>query len=176
MAGAAASRRQWPSCVAAVVVLIALLTLVLPAVVAVAWPQPPLPSDPPVRVRVTPERGALGGGLLEPGVADYRPVAIHNDGTVGFRYDLTVRARGPLAGLVLVEFRGVAGECDAAAFAAGERIAGPAPMGLLVREGGRTLEPGTSELLCARVELPQGARAPSAEPTDAVLRVSAVQR
>ncbi|HWH31169.1 MAG TPA: hypothetical protein VNU01_00715 [Egibacteraceae bacterium] len=176
MAGAAASRRQWTSCVAAVVVLIALLTLVFPVVRALAGPQPAAPASSPVLVRVTPATGALGGGRLEPGVADYRPVEVHNDGTVAFRYDLTVSARGPLVGIVLVEFRGVARHCDAATFAAGERVAGPAPMGLLVREGGRTLAPGASELLCARVELPDGARTPSAEPTDAVLRVSAVQR
>lgn len=177
-ATAAAGRgRVWPRALAALVVLGALVFLLQPALLAVAAPGPaPAPVNP-VRVRVTPAADALGGGTLRPGEPRYHPVRVHNDGAAAFRYDLTVAATGNLARLITVEFRLADGGCDAVAFAGGgQAVAGPDTMAELVRQGGRTLPPGASELLCARVELPAHAPMPSGVPVaDAVLRITAVQ-
>ena len=162
---------------AALVVLAGLLFLIQPALLAVAAPgQAALPPVNPVRVRIAPAAGALGGGTLRPGVPHFRPVRIHNDGESRFRYDVAIVATGELTRLVRVEFRAVEESCDAAAFAASPAVvAGPAPMENFAGSAGRVLDPGASELLCARLELPRHAAAPAGPPVaDAVLRVSAV--
>lgn len=170
--------RLWPSCLAAVAVLASLLFMVQPALLAVAAPgaQAGAPANPVV-VRISPAHNALGGGALAPGTPRYHLVRVHNDGGSRFRYELSVRTSGALAGIVMVEVRAVPGTCDAAAFASGVAVAGPAPMADVRGHGPAPLDAGQADTLCARVELPSDAVVPrGAGPTDAVLRVSAVQR
>lgn len=175
---ARAERRLWPSCLAAFAVVSALVFFLQPALSAVAAPGVAAPPDNPVRVRISPAHDALGGGALSPGTPRYHLIRVHNDGGSRFRYEVSVRTSGPLARLISVEFRAVSGVCDAAAFqAARVVVAGPAPMADVHGHGPAPLDPGQAAALCARVELPGDAVVdPAAGASDAVLRVTAVQR
>lgn len=170
-------RRLWPSCLAAFAAVSALVFFLQPALSAVAAPGVDTPGDNPVSVRVSPAHDALGGGALSPGTPRYHLIRVHNDGRARFRYEVSVRTSGPLARIVTVEFRAVVGVCDAAAFeAARVVVAGPAAMADVRGHGPAPLDPGQADALCARVELPDGAEVDhAAGPSDAVLRVTAVQ-
>jgi hypothetical protein len=111
----------------------------------------------------------LGSMSLVPGGASYAGILVGNDGASRFRYSVTADSTGTLAPALrisVVRLADGATSCTSSTFSAGTSAGAPATLGASVdivgdpstgaQTGDRLLAAGSSERLCAKVELPFG--------------------
>ncbi len=142
---------------------------------------------------LTPATTALTAANMAPGDTQYGTIQVSNNGTLPMRYSATSVATNAdgkgLASQAQMTIKAGAATCDAAGFSSGTTVYGPGALGTTptsmaligdpavgAQAGDRALAAGTSETLCAKVNLPVGTgNAYQAATTTATFTFSAEQ-